>query len=95
MLIKLRQSMKKAPLFQLFKHKYLPHSKDGSKSHLPLITFFGLKKFLKDNLFADFQPDFINNLDPDSNQIEEFMVRFPALKMYFFRILFRLKNYFY
>ena len=57
-------------MFQLFKLKYLQNP------HSPIIDFKGLKHFLRDNLFEDFQSDFIINDDETFNRIERFMVKF-------------------
>ena len=70
MKLKLRQSAKKAPFFQLFLNK----KKYFFKKNIQLVTFDGLRKFLNDNLFEDFQPDFLNNLDPDWRKTIRFLV---------------------
>ena len=54
---KIRLLAKKAPLFQLYKKKYLPE-----RNRL-VITGDGLKKFLKDYLFEDFKPRFLRSLE--------------------------------
>ncbi len=68
--LKLRQSSKKAPFFQLFLNK----KKYFFKKSIALITFNGLRKFLKEHLFEDFQPDFINNFDPEWTTTISFLV---------------------
>ena len=68
--LKLRQSSKKAPFFQLFLNK----KKYFFKKSIALITLNGLRRFLKENLFEDFQPDFINNFDPDWTRTINFLV---------------------
>jgi len=68
---KVRKLAKKAPIFQLFKQRYLPQF---SNSYLHIITFSGIKHFLSDNLFEDFQAEFIANEDEDARRIERFMV---------------------
>jgi hypothetical protein len=76
--LKLRQSSKKAPFFQLFLNK----KKYFFKKSIALITFNGLRRFLKENLFEDFQPDFINNFDPDWTRTISFLV---SKNLYFLR----------
>ena len=68
--LKLRQSSKKAPFFQLFLNK----KKYFFKKSIALITFNGLRRFLKENFFEDFQPDFINNFDSDWTRTISFLV---------------------
>ena len=56
--LKLRQSSKKLPFFQLFlnqKKYFYQNQKETS-----LITINGLKKFLQDYLFESFQSEFLN-----------------------------------
>lgn len=66
---KMRFLAKKAPLFQLFRKKYLP-----DKNRL-IITGEGLKKFLKDYLFEDFKPHFLKSIENiNTEQISSFLV---------------------
>jgi len=69
--LKLRQSSKKAPFFQLFLNK----KKYFFKKTISLITLNGLRKFLKEHLFEDFQPDFLNNFDPEWTKTICFLVK--------------------
>ncbi|CAF0758789.1 unnamed protein product [Brachionus calyciflorus] len=56
---KIHQLAKKAPLFQLYKRKYLP------AKNVAIITFEGIRKFLKEFLFEDFKPNFLKNVGND------------------------------
>jgi hypothetical protein len=67
---KIRQSTRKVPFFQLFLHK----KKYFFKKEIALVTFNGLRKFLNDYLFEDFQPEFLKNDDPDWKRTLKFMV---------------------
>lgn len=70
----MRVLAKKAPLFQLYKKKYLP-----DRNRL-IVTGDGLKKFLKDYLFEDFKPRFLNSLgNLESDDIQKFLVIFLFL----------------
>lgn len=81
---KLRKYAKRAPIFQLFKQRYLP--KDKSNSYLHLVTFKGIKHFLRDSLFEDFKAQFIVDIpvkvdgeekeaeDEDAEEIQKFIV---------------------
>ena len=64
----MRQSAKKSPLFQLFTKKYF------IIKHLPLITFEGLREFLEDYLFDDFESEFINKFDLNWRKTIKFLV---------------------
>ena len=70
---KLRKFAKKAPIFQLYKPKYLPNGKD--KSLLRIITLNGIKRLLRDTLSDDFNANFIDDKDVRyGERIERFMV---------------------
>jgi len=88
---KVRKLAKKAPIFQLFKQRYLPHV---SNSYFHIITFSGIKHFLSDNLFEDFQAEFIANEDEDARRIERFMVIILNLKnvVIFFKLYLKYMN---
>ena len=88
---KVRKLAKKAPIFQLFKQRYLPQV---SNSYLHIITFSGIKHFLSDNLFEDFQAEFIANEDEDARRIERFMVIILNLKniVIFFKLIYKYMN---
>lgn len=65
----MRLLSKKAPLFQLYKKKYLPE-----RNRL-IVTGDGLKKFLKDYLFEDFKPKFLRSTENlYSEEIHKFLV---------------------
>ena len=65
---KLRHSDKKLPFLQLFKPRY-----DAQNKLLP-IGFTDVKKFLQDNLFQEFEPVFLNELDIDPAELSDFLV---------------------
>lgn len=78
---------RKAPLFRLFKRKYLP------QKNLSIITFEGIAKFLKEILYEDFKPNFLVGLEKflDLDQMLFFLVnkkklkKLKSLKLSFFR----------
>ncbi len=73
---KLFEAAKKAPLFQLYKRRYLP------KKNSMIITFEGIRRFLIDYLFEDFKPIFLPDVsDLELDQLEEFLVTFSFLKL--------------
>jgi hypothetical protein len=67
---KIHHLAKKSPLFHLYKKSYFPSDENQ------IVTFEGVKKFLKENLFEDFKPDFLKHLeDLDVEQISLFLVK--------------------
>ena len=81
------QDAKKAPLFQLYKRRYL---KD---KNLIIITFDGLRKFLQDYLFEDFRPIFLTSIEEvDIDIINRFLVIFLRLLTFSYRYQ---SNFFY
>jgi hypothetical protein len=56
------------PFLQLFKPRY-----DDQNKLLP-IGFTDVKKFLQDNLFQEFEPVFLNELDIDPAELSDFLV---------------------
>lgn len=60
---KLRRSDKKYPFLQLFKPRHSEH-----------IMFSDIKRFLQENLFEEFNPVFLNELDLDQKKLKDFMV---------------------
>lgn len=66
---------KKAPLFQLYKRKFLP------SKNVAIITFDGIRRFLREYLFEDLKPNFLKNAgkDIDINQLINFLVNFTTL----------------
>jgi hypothetical protein len=79
--LKVRKLAKKAPIFQLYKQRYLPRV-TNSNSYLHIITFSGIKNFISDNLFEDFQAEFFANEDEDARRIERFMVKILNKNMF-------------
>ena len=67
--LKIRYVAKKSPLFQLFTQKYFV------EKDMPIITLAGMRDFLEDYLFEDFEPEFISDIDFDWNKTAKFLVK--------------------
>ena len=65
---KIRYAAKKSALFQLFSQKYF------AKKDLFVITLGGIRDFLEDYLFEDFEPEFITGIDFDLRKTVQFLV---------------------
>ena len=69
---KIRYAAKKSALFQLFTEKYFV------KKELSMITLGGIRDFLEDYLFEDFEPEFITSTDFDWRKTAQFLVNFNS-----------------